>query len=115
MFTSKANSKDKCEKKTREHESGLERSKYRLSEVLPVAVRLQLASISLKRTFNSSAEFFTGLNHFSPQNPNFDLPTSKFVPKGCLQVYIHQKALKVTQNLKLKHHFNIIQQFTKLS
>jgi len=94
----------------------LERSKCRLSEILPVAVRLQPASSSLKRTFNRSAEFFTGLNHFSPQNPNFDLPKSKFVLKGCLHVYIHQKALKVTKKLEIKtsfqHNSTIQQSFT---
>jgi len=72
-----------------------------------VTFRLQLAWAKC----HQFCIIFHGFNHFSPQNPNFDLPTSKFVPKGCLQVLIHKKALKVTQNLKSKHHFNIIQQF----
>ena len=44
--------------------------------------------------------FFTGLNHFSLQNPNFDLPTPKFVSKGCLQVHILKRAFKNTSNMK---------------
>jgi len=31
---------------------------------------------------------------FSLQNPNFDSPIPKFIPKVCLNVYEHKKALK---------------------
>jgi len=69
----------------------------------------------LKRTVICSVKNVTGSNPFSPKIPNFNLPNVQTRSKCCLQVFIHQKALKVTQNLKSKHHFNIIQQFNKVS
>jgi len=36
----------------------------------------------------------SGKTPFSLQNPNFDSPIPKFVPKVCLNVYEHKKALK---------------------
>jgi len=72
-----------------------------------------LACSSLKRPFISSVKNVTGSNPFSPKIPNFDLPNTQTRPKSCLQVYEHNKALKVTQNLKSKHHFIIIQQSNK--
>jgi len=35
------------------------------------------------------------LHHFSPKNPNFDPPTSRFVPKCCLYVYVHKRHSKL--------------------
>ncbi|KEH15797.1 hypothetical protein MTR_0544s0010 [Medicago truncatula] len=62
MFTPKANSRQKRMKKTQERKirnavkgTSLKRMSLRLSELLTVAVRLQLASGSLKRTVIVSA------------------------------------------------------------
>jgi len=74
-----------------------------------------LACRSLKRTVICSAKNVTGSNPFAPKIPNFDLSNVQTRPKCCLQVYEHNKALKVTQNLKSKHHFIIIQQFTSFT
>jgi len=98
--------------------------------VTSVVTRLHLACGSLKRptsrnywvcsltarlSEHSSAlsKKVTGSNPFSPKIPNFDLPNTQTRPKSCLQVYEHNEPLKVTQNLKTKHHYIIIQQFNK--
>ena len=70
---------------------------------------------SHKRPSISSVKNVTGSNPFSPKIPNFDLPNVQTCSECCLQVLILQKALKVTQNLKSKHHFNIIQQSNQVS
>jgi len=64
------------------------------------STRLELAPSSLKRTVICSTQFLTSLHHFSAQNPNFDLPTSKFVAKDCLYVYAFKKAIQIITNLK---------------
>ena len=51
------------------------------------------------------------MNHFSPQNPNFDPPTSQFVSKGCLQIHVLKRAFKNTSNMKSNIIFNTIHQF----
>jgi len=76
------------------------RPPIRLSEQAPEAG--SDCTLGARLSVQSSAlhNFFTGLNHFSPKNPNFDLPTSKFVPKDCLQVHVLKRAFKNTSKMK---------------
>ena len=74
----------------------LERRIFRLSELLPVAIRLKLASGSLKRT--ASHQFciiFHGFEPFLPQNPNFDPPTSNSFAKVVYR-FMYSKELSKT-------------------
>jgi len=88
----------------------LERRIFRLSELLPVAVRLQLASGSLKRTVISFAQFFAGLNHFSPQNPIFDPPNIPIRFQKLFTGPYTQKGFQKHIKHEIKYRFNIIHQ-----
>jgi len=111
----------------------LKRRVAHLSEQLPVAyglARLKLAWGWLKRPVSEtywacslrarSSEHSSALSKsfgFQPlfiQNPKF---WSFKCPNSSQKMFtglIHKKPLKDTQNLKLKHHFIIIQQFNQL-
>ena len=97
----------------------LERRIFRLSELLPVAIRLKLASGSLKRT--ASHQFciiFHGFEPFLPQNPNFDPPTSNSFAKVVYR-FMYSKELSKTHQtwnqISVQHNSPIQPIFTKPS
>jgi len=82
MFIPKSNSKQKRVKKTQERETG--------SRPLNNSRGEQDHSPRRAKT-GSSRE----TKHFSPKNPNFNFPMTKFDSKSCLIVSKHEKALEI--------------------
>jgi len=67
--------------------------------------RLELAQASA----HQFCQKVSGFNPFSPKIPNFDISNAQNLSQKMFTGLIHKKTLKDTQNLKLKHHFIIIQ------
>jgi len=118
MFTPKANSIQKCTKKTQKRETGhvvWEHFAY-------------VKDISCKRDTSSSYSLTAGLSEQSTVLQNFSRVWTIFHPKTQILISQHPKSfprvvyrfmytnrLSKTHHLKLKHHFNIIQQSNKVS
>ena len=82
-----------------------------LSDQAPEACSECTLGARLSDQSSALHNFLSGSNPFSPKNPNFDPLTSKFVPKGCLQFYVHKKGFQKHIKLEIKYHSNIIHQF----
>jgi len=98
MFTPKANSKQKHAKMTQETRN--RRYYYRATRCGEQSTRhgeFPHAALDPKSPWRVVTElnhYALGKTPFLPQNPNFDSPMPKLVPKVCSNVYRHKKTLK---------------------